>query len=555
MQFSELTDVFLGLEETTKRLEMTRIVAEFFKKAPYDVLPTVCLFMRGRVFPMWSNEELGIAEKIMIKCISTVSGATEAKVEKAIKETGDPGLAAEKILTERAQTTLFAEELTVEKVHRNLRKLSVFMGKGSQDKKISYITELLSQARPKDARYIVRLVLGELRLGVGDGIIRDAIAAAFSVDAAIIENAVNMTSDIGEVAMKAKAGGATELERIMLTPGKPIKVMLAQKKGSIAEAVETLGECAFEIKYDGARIQVHKDGADIRLYTRRLENVTKQFPEVVKNAAERIKANKAIVEGEVVAIRMLGDRRPRPFQDLSRRIKRKYDIPDMVHQIPVELNLFDIIYLDGRVLINTPFKERRALLRKTINESPLFRLADELVTKNPKKAEEFYKQALSMGHEGVMAKNLDAPYKPGSRVGYMYKIKPVMESLDLVVVGATWGEGRRASWLGSYLLAAYDSSTGDYKTVGRMATGLTDAQLEELTQTLKPYILREKGKELEIKPALVFEVAYEEIQKSPTYESGFALRFPRLVRVREDKGPEEADNLERLEQLSAGQKT
>ncbi|MFH1788279.1 MAG: ATP-dependent DNA ligase [Candidatus Altiarchaeota archaeon] len=552
MRFKELTQLFERLDSTRKRLELTDIVAEFIKETDEYLLPTVCRFVQGRVFPAWSEQELGVAEKLMVKCISTVSGKTEKDIERGIKETGDTGLAAEKILSTKKQTTLYSRTLDVEDVEASLIKLAGLSGKGSQDKKIAYINELLSSAEGVEGKYIVRLILGELRLGVGDGIVRDAIVKAFDVPAEEVERAYYLTSDLGEVAGITKSKGAAGLKKVAMKPGRPIRVMLAQKKQCIQEVVEALGEAAYEIKYDGARVQIHKSGDEVALYTRRLENVTHQFPEIVKSAKEHMKAKQAIIEGEVVAIQMIGDRTPRPFQDLSRRIKRKYDIPEIQKKIPVEVNLFDLLYIEGQSKIDTPFRERRKLLKSIIDETATFRLARQVVTKNPEKAEEFYQFALSQKHEGVMVKVLDAPYQPGSRVGYMYKIKPIMETLDLAVVGATWGEGRRASWLGSYLLAAYDPNTGEYQTIGRMATGLSDEQLAEYTELFKEHVIKESGKDVSIRPQVIFEVAYEEIQKSPTYTSGYALRFPRLVRLRDDKGPQDADTLERVEEILKG---
>ncbi|HEX54517.1 MAG TPA: ATP-dependent DNA ligase [Candidatus Altiarchaeales archaeon] len=552
MDFSTLVEIYEKLEKTTSRLEMTSIVSEFLSTVPDDKLPVILLFLMGRVFPIWSDKELGVGSKLVIKAISNVSGIPEFRIEDKIRETGDTGLAAESLLVKKVQTTLFQEKLTVEKVHHNLEKLASVEGKGAQDKKISYITELLSFAEPVEAKYIIRLILEELRLGVGEGIVRDAIARAFNVDAKLVERAYSLISDIGEVARIAKNEGNEGLKKAKIIPGRPIEVMLAQKVENVSEALKKLGIAAFEIKYDGARLQIHKYNNVVELFTRRLENVTRQFPEVVKYAEENIKANSAIVEGEMVAIISKENRHPRPFQDLSKRIKRKYNIEEMIEKIPVEVNLFDIVYYNGKQLIDEKFNERRKILRKIINETNLFRLSDQLVTDDVKKAEEFYERALDLGHEGVMAKNLDAPYQPGSRVGYMYKIKPIMETLDLVIVGATWGEGRRAHWLGSYLLAVRDPDTGDFLTIGRMATGFTDDQLKEMTSILKPLITEQIGKEVKLKPKIVVEVGYEEIQRSPTYESGYALRFPRLIRIRDDKQVKDADTLQRIEEILRG---
>ncbi|MFH1126186.1 MAG: ATP-dependent DNA ligase [Candidatus Altiarchaeota archaeon] len=549
MDFNEFVKICAILDDKSGRLEMADILADFLSKIPAEILPVVCYFMRGEVFPVWKGVELGIAGKLMVKSLSTVSGLKEEDIEKLIKEKGDTGLVAEQILVKKSQTTLFQESLTLEKVYDNLVKAASLEGKGAQEKKMSYIQELLTNSTPAESRYLVKLILGELRLGVGDGILRDAIAKAFNVNAELVERAYNYTSDLGEVALTAKKGGEAGLLEVSLTPMRPIKMMLAQKAEGISEVLKELSPAAFEVKYDGARVQIHKNVSRVELYTRRLENVTKQFPELVKSSFENINAKEAIIEGEIVAIKSLEDRHPRPFQDLSRRIKRKYDIDQMVKKIPIEVNLFDLIYLNGESKIEQSFSERRRLLEEVVSATESFRLSEQLVTEDEEKAEDFYEHAIDLGHEGVMIKNMSAPYKPGSRVGYMYKLKPVMESLDLIISGATWGEGRRAHWFGSFLLSAHDPAKGEFLEIGRLGTGLTDEQFKEMTELLRPLVIEEKGQEVKIKPKIVVEVIYEEIQHSPTYTSGYALRFPRLVRIRNDKGPLDADTTERVEEL------
>ena len=553
MEFEHLTKVLERLDSVSGRLEMTDIVAQFIVGVPDELLSDVLLFLRGTPFPPWSDLELGIADKLMVKALSSVSGLKDGMITDMMRQKGDMGLVAEEILEERPQTTLFTSILTVEKVRENLDRMATLTGKGSQDRKFTLLTELLSSATPQDSRFIVKLVLGQLRIGVGDGVIRDAIAKAYCVEAKDAERAYNLRPDWGVVAAVAKKRGGEGLAAYGIVLGSPMKVMLAQKAENLSQIIAELGEAELEVKYDGARVQIHKDGEKVELYTRRLENVTRQFPEIVEEAKANIRAKTAVVEGEIVAISGV-DRRPLPFQNLSRRIKRKYDIKETVEKIPVETNLFDVVYLEGQSKLSVPFRERRVTLSGIITESERFRLAENLVTSDLKQAERFYKRALLAGHEGVMVKNLQAPYQPGSRVGYMYKVKPVMETLDLVVTGATWGEGRRASWLGSYLLSVQDPETGEFLEIGRMATGLTDKQLAELTDVFRPDIVAQDGREVSIRPQHVFEVAFEEIQASPTYRSGYALRFPRLVRVREDKGAEEADTLARVVALAKGQK-
>ena len=299
---------------------------------------------------------------------------------------------------------------------------------------------------------------------------------------------------------------------------------------------------------------IHKKGDKIWLYTRRLENITRQFPEVVELARRGIKAGECILEGEMIGFDR-GTGKPMPFQFLSQRIKRKYEIEKMVKEIPVQVNLFEITYLNGETLFRKPLSERRKLLEGAV--SPVrgkFQLAKQLVTRDPEKAERFYKEALAAGQEGVIVKNLDAEYQPGRRVGYWLKVKPVLENLDLVITGATWGTGKRAGWLGSYILGCRDPEKGGYLECGMIGTGIKEKAEEgvtfkELTRLLKPHITSEKGNRVEIKPSVVVEVAYEEIQRSPNYSSGWALRFPRVVRLRPDKSPEGADDLKRIEKV------
>ena len=551
MEFATICAVLEKLEATPGRLAMGDIVSEFLKSVPQDELANAILIMRGTTFPPWDGRELGVSDKLIIRVIAQVSGAAESKVEDLLRETGDLGSTAETALVNKPQTTLFTETLTVEKVMQNISKLADLTGKGSQDRKLAYISELLSNASSIESRFIIRLILSQLRVGVGDGTIRDSVSKAYGVDSALVERAFNLRPDWAEVAACARDSGDEGLSGYGITLGRPIKVMLAQKSEGLSQIVEKLGRCQYEYKYDGARIQIHKDGDNVRLFTRRLEDVTAQFPEIVSLSKTNIKATAALVEGEAVAFDA-ETKRPQPFQNLSRRIKRKYDILKLAEKIPVEMNMFDIVYLEGETLTGKPFEERRNALADVIEESQTFRLAKSLVSSDIEEVSAFYADALSAGHEGVMAKVLDSPYQPGSRVGYMYKVKPVMETLDLVVTGATWGEGRRASWLGSYLLSAYDPESGMYLSIGRMATGLTDEKLAELTDTLKPMITMQSGSDCVVRPSLVFEVEYEEIQTSLKYESGYALRFPRLVRVRTDKSPEEADNIGRVESLVGG---
>ncbi len=365
-----------------------------------------------------------------------------------------------------------------------------------------------------------------------------------------VELAFDILNDMGEVAKIALEQGLSGLKKVKLEVGRPLKPMLAHRAENVEDAFNAVGRpAAIEYKYDGFRLQIHKKGKEIILYTRRLENVTKQFPDVVEAVREGVLADTVILDSEAVGI----DKKTGkflPFQKISRRIHRKYDIEEMAREIPVVLYVFDVIYLNGENLMFKPYKERLEILNKIIKPIPgKIEIARRIITDKKEEAESFYKEAISKGLEGVMFKSLTEVYKPGQRVGTWMKLKPIMETLDLVIIGGEWGEGKRAKQFGSFLLACRDPYTGRYLTIGKMGSGMTDQELAELTERLKPLIIKEEGKRVWFKPELVVEVAYEEIQKSPKYESGFALRFPRLFRVREDRGPDEIDTIDRVRLL------
>ena len=339
-------------------------------------------------------------------------------------------------------------------------------------------------------------------------------------------------------------------------------VQLAEKAPSLEEALKSFKRTALEYKYDGARFLVHKKGEKLWIFTRRLENVTNAFPEVVALCKKNLSKKECIVDGECIAINPK-TKRAMPFQTLSQRIKRKHDIEKTAKEIPVELNLFDMLYEDGKTLFDLSLEERRKHLKRSVNVIPeKIQLAKQIVTTDFKEADAFYKESLKAGHEGLIVKDMDATYQPGKRVaGGWLKVKPVMESLDLVITGAIWGTGKRAGCMGSFILSCMDQDTGKFLECGMLGTGIKEKKteegettLEEMTKLLKPLILIENGNEVKIKPKIVVEVAYEEIQKSPTYSSGWALRFPRFLRVRWDKGPDEADTIERIERLAEMQK-
>jgi DNA ligase-1 len=560
MEYYMLADVYEKLESVSAKLEKTHILAKLFSETSSEELPRVVLLVQGLVFPKFTGLELGIAEQMVIKSISKATGFSSVDIEKKFKKTGDLGLVTEECIKSRKQVTLLKRKLTVKIVFENLQKLAYVTGSGSQEIKLNLIAELIVSANPKEARYIMRTVLQGLRIGVAEGIIRDAIVEAFLLKKEMgkeeknemfdaVEYAWNIVSDFGEVAKIAKEKGIDGLRKVKIELGKPIQVMLGEKAESIKDVIKEFGKVAAEYKYDGMRAQIQKKDEKVWIFTRRLEEVTKQFPDLVDLCRKGLKPRECILEGEVLGVdpktgKLL------PFQNLSQRIQRKYDIEKTVKKIPIQIHFFDVVYVDGENLFNKTFTDRRKILEKIIKIIPnKLELAKQIVTDDIKKVDKFYKEALDASQEGIFLKVLDSNYVFGRHVGGWYKIKPIMETLDLVIIGATWGEGSRTKWLSSYVLACRNSDTGKFLSCGMMGTGLTEEQFQLMTESLKPLIIEERGREVKIRPSIVVEVAYQEIQKSPNYESKYALRFPRLIRLRDDKGPDEADTKERVKNL------
>src|SRR3989338_3576388 len=539
MQYIEFVELYENLSNTTKRLEKTAILSEFLKKLKSKGKSEWIYLLNGRVVPDYDARELGISQQLTIKGISTAFGVPESKVFERFKKIGDLGKLAIEFSEKKRQSYLFSSKLTVEKVFENISKLMDIEGKGTVDKKISLITELLTSASGNEAKYIVRTLLSDLKIGISSPTIVDSLALAFSLDSDKIQDAYDLCNDFSQI-LEACTKGLEELEKITLIPGRPVNVMLAVKVDSIDEAFEVCGKpCAIEEKYDGFRVLINKDkNGKISLFTRRLENVTLQFPDVVSAVKENIKADTFILDGEIVGYDPK-TKKYRPFEAISQRIKRKYEIDKLIKDLPVEVNVFDCLYYDGKVTISKSFLERRKIVEKIINEKKLIiRPSVQIITSDDSKALEFYENALKIGEEGIMAKKLDAPYKQGRRVGYMVKMKPEVNDLDLVIVGAEYGTGKRGGWLTSYIVACRDKD--QLLEVGKVSSGLKEKEeegfsYEQMTKLLKPLITEEKDNYVKIKPEVVVSVTYQNIQESPSYDSGYALRFPRISHYRPDR--------------------
>ncbi len=635
MLYKNFVEVYDKLERTAKRLEKTFIISELLRSAPPSDIQKIVYLLQGTVFPPWDERVLGMSSQLLVKVIATSTGHSTDSVVKAWKRLGDLGLVAEELMAGTKQRTLFRKDLTIDKVFENLQKLAELVGAGTVNRKVQLVAELVTNAKPSEAKYVVKTVLGELRIGIAEGVLRDAIAWAFfpkvlgvfyecsSCKAVVppdkkclgchreldvkfkdevdkhfrnalrvssldnlkdldkydlvipsdeklarevfnkfieeIQKVYDVSNDFGMVASFLKEHGTRGLSRIGLKVGYPINSMLAIKVADIAEGFESVGRpLQAEFKIDGFRVQIHKDQDRIWLYTRRLENVTPQFKELVPYVKNNVKGKSFILDSEVVGYDPKTGRYL-PFQSISQRIKRKYDIDKVSKEVPVEINVFDVIYYDNKSLIGKSQEERRRLLERIVHQIPKkIILTKKLVTDKEGEVKKFYQESLNKGFEGLILKNLEKEYTPGRKVGGWVKIKPTLEPLDLVIVGATYGEGKRSNVFSSFKLACKDGNK--FVECGMMGTGIKEKKGEgvtfaELTKLLKPLIVGEKGREVVIKPEVVVEVAYEEVQHSPTYESGFALRFPRLLRLRHmERKSSDANTLDDIKRVFKSQR-
>ncbi len=546
--FRALAELCESLEGTRKRLLMIGLTAVFLKTLqPPEVEPAISMIL-GRPFPKWSQRTLEVSWATLSEIIKRVTGVRWEVFSQAFSSTGDIG-SATRIVFENSkvkkQTLLVERTLTVMEVRRSFEAIAETEGSGSREKKERLIETMLSLASPLEAKYLVKVFIGEMRTGFHEGLMEQAVAEAFQVPLEMVQKTSMIVGDIGEIAAIARTESVAGLSKIGFKAFRPVSLMLAQMANDVTEALrEHGGKTAFEYKYDGARVQIHKLGDEVRIFSRRLTEVTESLPEIVEAARTNVVSEETILEGEIIAVDGRG--LPVPFQHLMRRFRRVHSIGEMVERIPVELYLFDILYLDGENLISLPYFQRRQILSQNVGKLQLTR---QMVTDKIEEAQNLLTEAMDAGHEGLMAKRLDSSYTPGIRGKHWLKIKPILEPLDLVIVAAEYGYGRRHDWLSDYHLAARDAETGEFLELGKTFKGLTDAEIIEMTRRLKELTISEQRGRVTVVPRIVVEVAYNEIQKSPTYKCGMALRFARITRIRDDKKAEEADTLEKVKEI------
>ena len=579
MQFSILSESFERMEKTAKRLELTDILVELFKNTPPDIISKIVYLIQGKLRPDFEGIELGVAEKLAIRAISKSSGIPTKKIEQEYRKGGDLGHAASIILEQKTQTTFLVEDITVERVYETLYKIAKLEGARSQDMKMKYISSLLNDANPQESSFILKILLGTLRLGIAENTVMDALAIAFTgskENRKFLENAYNVSSDLGKVAETIVAKGIDGINDFHITVFNPIRPMLAERVKSETESIEKLGdEFSAEYKLDGERVQIHIKDDKVVLFSRSLENITNYYPDIVDNLPKRINSKQVILEAEAVAINE-NTGEFLPFQELMHR-RRKYKIEKAVTQYPISVNLFDVLYFDGQSCLEKTYKERRGILEKITQEDEFVKLIPTTIIRNEIEIEDFLENSINAGCEGLMLKTLDGPYRAGSRGNLWLKLKreyrnELGDSLDLVVIGAFFGKGRRTGRYGTLLLASYNEDKDEFPSICKVGTGFTDEDLDQLYQilsnkvTLKknPRIISEMEADVWFEPELVIEIVASEITLSPIHKTAFnelrkntglALRFPKFTgKIRVEKSPENASTDQEVITLFRGQK-
>ena len=567
MKYAVIADAYEKIEATSKRLEMTDLLVGLLKETPKDLIGKVAYLTQGRIHPDFVGIEIGVAEKLAAKALVRAAGRQESDVEEDLKRSGDIGETAQKFLGSKRQVTFFQEPLTVQKVYETLDKMAMTSGSGAVDLKLSLLAGLLAAATPKEAKYVMRTVTGNLRLGVADMTVLDALAIAYGGGKEVrelVERAYNICSDLGRVAETIAREGMEGIKGFRVSIAEPIRPMLAERLSSPEEILEKLGgKCIAEYKYDGERLQAHKKGDGVMLYSRRLENISSQYPDAVKLFKTYVKAREAILECECVAVDPdTGEMRA--FQELMHR-RRKYGIEKAIEDYPVSLFMFEALYVDGKDLTLEPYPARRKALEKVVEKSDRTRIADCIVTDSASELEKFFLEAIEDGCEGLVCKSIakDSVYQAGARGWLWIKYKrdyksEMTDTVDLVVVGAFHGRGKRAGAYGALLLAAYDPENDTFETVTKCGTGFTDEDLAKLPKMLAKHVVKHKHPRVNstleadvwFEPVAVIEVLGAEITLSPIHTcgmdsvrkgSGLAVRFPRFTgNYRVDKSPEDA---------------
>ncbi len=561
MEFSRLSELYEKLEATTKRLEMADELAAFFRDVDPQLVRRIVYLLQGILAPAHEGIDLGVADKLCIQALVKVSGQSRSNVDALYRKTGDLGQVAGMLCGQKSQTRLGGGRLSVEKVYANLHKVATASGKGSQEQKIRLLSELFSDASPDEAKAIARFVNDTLRLGVAESTLIDALSVREAGDKSqkpAIERAFNLTSDLGLVAETLLQKGMDAVGKFTPRPFSPIRPALAERLPSAEAIIEKLGECSVEAKYDGLRLQVHLSGGRARIYSRRDEDITPMFPDIAAATQKHFRAKEAIFEGEAIGVDASGNFVA--FQQTIQR-KRKHGVAQAAKDIPLKLFCFELLYVDGKDWTTEPYRDRQAELKKRVIPGTVLEVAKTEVVSSAERLQALFDELVGAGLEGVMAKDLKAPYAAGARKFAWIKLKrsyssKLADSLDVAVIGFYYGKGKRTKFgLGGLLTAVYDPDHDRYRSIAKIGTGFSEKQLEDFRMLLDPDVVKQRPKNVDslitpdewVLPRHVVTVVADELTRSPVHTAGWqgkeglALRFPRIKGfVREDKAAKDA---------------
>lgn len=575
MDFLAIAEIFEDMHKTNSRLVLIDHLVTLFKKTPVNTIKKIIYLLQGNLSPASEGIELGLGEKLTIKAIAESTGISVKEVEEKYGKIGDLGETAKEIAKNKYQQTLLKEKITIERIYSTFEKIAKSLGSQSQIIKLRLVSSLLNDATPLESKYIIKFLLGNLRLGIAEYSIIDALAIAFTGNKnnrKKIEEVYNIYNDLGTIAEILHKRDLDGLNDLQITPLKPIRPMLAERIMDPKEGLKRgNGIIAIEYKLDGERLQIHKNGTEVQLFSRSLENITNHYPDIVE-ATRKFPIQNCILEAEIVPLDLV-TKKIRPFQDLMHR-KRKYNISDVILKYPIKVFLFDILYLEGNNLTQYEYRERREILQSVVkeNRNNTIESVKQNVSSKLNEIEIFFRKAKDEGCEGLMLKQLDSKYRAGAREFLWMKLKEeygniLGDSFDLTVIGALLGKGKRTGYYGALLLAAYDKNSDTFQSICKVGTGFTDHDLELIYNELKNYVLEKKyynvntnlKMDVWFTPKLVLEIIASEITLSPLHTAayglikknfGLALRFPKYSgKIRLDKQPEDSTNTSELVQL------
>ncbi len=542
--FAEFSSALERVRSTAGKNEKVRILSEYLRGLDADDAERAARFATGRSSQKGSADETQTGYSTIMEVIREITGLSPREISRVYVKYGDLGRVVEEVISVKKETTLFHEDLTLANVAEIYEEMTQSKGKGSTAAKRGYLKSALLRADTVEAKYLVKILTKEMRIGLVEGLVVEAIASAYGLDTDEVREANLLLGDVGLLARQARSG---KLSGVRLELMRPTNFMLAEPMQTAEEIASYYQKEVYaEVKYDGVRAQLHKKGEEVRIFSRRLEDITESFPEVA--AAARKFEGDVLVDGEIVPFR---DGKPLAFQLLQRRLRRVEDFEEAQANAPVSYFLFDILLLDGAELYRLPLRDRRGNLG-TFVEAAGFAFADMTPARSAREIAKLFRSSRTRGYEGLVVKDPDSPYTPGRRGKSWVKLKEELDTLDVVIVGAELGHGKRAGRLSDYTFAVRDGS--DFKVIGKAYSGLTDAEIEEMAVKIKAATIHDDGYYRTVSPELVIEVAFDSIQRSDRHDSGFALRFPRIKSIRTDKTPEQADTLERARRIYESQK-